>query len=98
MYLFSGINFDTIAFDKIGGKGMKVNYDEKSDAMYIRFSSSPYYESNEVKEGIILDYDKKGRIIAIEILDASKNFPAPKSKLYSMYFEILRPHLKLAKK
>lgn len=76
---------------------MKVNYDEKSDAMYIRFSNSPYYESDEVKEGIILDYDKKGKVIAIEILDASKNLPAPKSELYSMNFEIFKPSFKLSK-
>ena len=77
---------------------MKVNYDEKSDAMYIRFSNSPYYESDEVKAGIILDYDKKGKVIAIEILDASKNLPAPKSELYNMNFEIFKPSLKLAKR
>lgn len=73
---------------------MKVNYDEKSDAMYIRFSGNKYYESDEVKEGIILDYDKKGKVIAIEILDASKNLPAPKSEFYNMNFEILRPTIK----
>lgn len=76
---------------------MKVNYDEKSDAMYIRFSDSPYYESDEIKKGIILDYDKRGKVIAIEILDASKVLRAPKSKFYSMNFEILQPHLKLSK-
>ncbi|OGC04653.1 hypothetical protein A2276_01590 [candidate division WOR-1 bacterium RIFOXYA12_FULL_43_27] len=69
---------------------MKVNYDEKSDAMYIRFSEAPYYESDEVKSGIVFDYDKKGKVIAIEILDASKNLPAPKSQLYVMNFEILQ--------
>lgn len=76
---------------------MKVNYDEKADAMYIRFSDSPYYESSEVKEGIIMDYDKKGRVIAIEILDASKNLPAPKSELYTMYFEIMKSRSKISK-
>lgn len=77
---------------------MKVNYDEKSDAMYIRFSDAAYYESDEVKDGIILDYDKKGKVIAIEILDASKNLPAPKSQLYSMCFEILKPPVKLVRR
>ncbi|PIS28985.1 hypothetical protein COT42_06500 [Candidatus Saganbacteria bacterium CG08_land_8_20_14_0_20_45_16] len=67
---------------------MKINYDEKSDAMSIKFSDSKYYESDEVKDGIIFDYDKKGKVIAIEILDASKNLPAPKKQLYSLNFEI----------
>ena len=70
---------------------MKVNYDEQSDAMYIRFSDSSCYESDEVKKGIILDYDEQGRVIGIEILDASKQMPAPQTQLYSINFEVLRP-------
>ena len=73
---------------------MKVNYDEKADAMYIRFSDAAYFESDEVKKDIILDYDKSGKVIAIEILDASKNLPAPQTQLYSMNFEILKPKAK----
>lgn len=76
---------------------MKVNYDERSDAMYIRFSDEDYFESDEVKEGIILDYNKAGKVIAIEILDTAKNLPAPQSQLYSMNFEILRPKLESKK-
>ena len=66
--------------------------------MYLRFSDNPYYESDEVKDGIILDYDKKGKVIAIEILDASKNLPAPKSEFYTIGFEMLKPQLKILKK
>ena len=73
---------------------MKINYDEQSDAMYIRFSESPYFESDELKGGIVLDYDKEGKVIAIEILDASKNLPAPKSELMSVNFEILKSKFK----
>ncbi|MBI5399453.1 DUF2283 domain-containing protein [Candidatus Saganbacteria bacterium] len=76
---------------------MKINYDEKSDAMYIRFSDAAYYESDEVKNGIIFDYDKQGKVIAIEILDASKNLPAPKSSFYNISLELLKPRLKPAK-
>ncbi|MBI5700889.1 DUF2283 domain-containing protein [Candidatus Saganbacteria bacterium] len=77
---------------------MKINYDEKLDAMYIRFNDSPYFESDETKDGIILDYNRSGKVIGIEILDASKNLPAPKSKLLSINFEILRPNTKKASK
>ncbi|OGC25354.1 hypothetical protein A2291_03010 [candidate division WOR-1 bacterium RIFOXYB2_FULL_42_35] len=76
---------------------MKVNYDEKSDAMYIRFGDSRYYESDEVKEGIIFDYDKKGKVLGIEILDASKNLPEPKSQFYHMTFELMRQKVKAKK-
>ena len=32
----------------------------------------PIHESEEVADGIILDYDKDGNIVGVEILDASK--------------------------
>ena len=51
---------------------MRFHYDKKKDAFYIRFAESPYAESNEMDKGVIFDYDKKGRLIGIEILDASK--------------------------
>jgi len=54
---------------------MKFNYDKKEDAFYIRFNENAYEESDEVKEGIIFDYDKRGKIIGIEILDASQRLP-----------------------
>jgi len=51
---------------------MKVKYDEKVDILYIKLKECPYYESDEIKDGVILDYDKKGKVIGIEILDASE--------------------------
>ena len=54
---------------------MKLHYDQKSYAVYIRLNDKRYVESNEISEGIIFDYDSKGKIIGIEILDASKKFP-----------------------
>lgn len=54
---------------------MRFHYDKKQDALYIRFNKNPYVESDEVKEGIIFDYDKNGKIIGIEVLDASLRFP-----------------------
>ena len=54
---------------------MKINYDEADDAIYIRFSDAKYYQSDEVRDGVILDFDKKGKIIALEVLDVSKRLP-----------------------
>ena len=54
---------------------MRIHHDKTQDALYLRFSENPYYQSEEVKEGIIFDYDKNGEIIGIEILDVSKNLP-----------------------
>lgn len=54
---------------------MRINYDPKEDAMYIRLSENPYSESEEVQEGIILDRDTKGAITGIEFLKVSKKIP-----------------------
>ena len=51
---------------------MRISYDEKTDSLYVRLKEAPYYESDEVKHGILLDYDDKGNLIAIEVLEASE--------------------------
>ncbi len=51
---------------------MRISYDEKADALYIRLKETTYYESDEIKEGVLLDYDDKGNLVGIEILDASE--------------------------
>lgn len=51
---------------------MRFHYKKSKDAFYIRFDESPYSESDEVAEGVILDYNKKGKLIGVEILEASK--------------------------
>jgi len=50
---------------------MRIHYDENTDALYIRFGENKYFESEEIKEGFIIDYDSNGKIVAIEVLDAS---------------------------
>lgn len=54
---------------------MRFHHDKKQDALYIRFNENPYSESDEVQEGIIFDYDSRGKMVGIEILDASKKLP-----------------------
>jgi len=54
---------------------MKFHYDKKEDALYLRFNESPYAESEEVRDGVIFDFDKRGKIVGLEILNVSKKFP-----------------------
>ena len=51
---------------------MKVKYDKEVDVMYVSFSDETVFESDEEKKGIILDYSSNGRIVGIEILNASE--------------------------
>jgi len=52
---------------------VRVGYDPKADAMYIWFRKAKYEISEELAENVVIDLDESGRIIGIEILDASKN-------------------------
>lgn len=51
---------------------MKLKYDPKVDALYVRFGAGSVAESEEVSPGIVLDFDAEGRIVALEILDARR--------------------------
>jgi uncharacterized protein YuzE len=52
---------------------MKVNYDPKTDTLSVILKdNTPIAESDEDKPGVILDYDEKGNLVSLEILDASK--------------------------
>ncbi len=63
---------------------MKVKYDREVDVLYIFFSKNKIKESDEDKPGIILDYDKQGSIVGIEILDASKKMKNPAKVEYEL--------------
>ena len=51
---------------------MKIRYDLQVDALTIIFSEVTVDESDEIKPGVIVDFDKNGVIVGMEILDASK--------------------------
>jgi len=51
---------------------IRVLFDEQVDILTIRWREGDYDESDEITEGVIVDFDKAGKPMAIEILDASK--------------------------
>lgn len=55
---------------------MKTTYDREADALYIRFADAPVVESQEVRPGVVIDLDKDGRMVGLEILDASEHVSA----------------------
>jgi len=59
--------------EEVAAKMVRVEYDSKADAMYIWLRKAKYQISEELAENVIIDLDKSGRIIGIEILDATKN-------------------------
>ena len=63
---------------------MKINYDPQVDILRIVFNDHPIEESDEDKPGIILDYDKQGNVVGMEILDASTRIENPRSVEYAV--------------
>lgn len=53
---------------------MKIRYDKEVDAMYIYAEEGKSEYSEEVGEGVIVDISKDGKVIGMEILDASEKF------------------------
>ena len=50
---------------------MRLNYYPETDSLYINLSEQPSVESQEISEGILLDYDAEGRLVGIDIDNAS---------------------------
>lgn len=63
---------------------MKVTYDPEVDVLRIVLSDAAIEESDEDKPGVILDYDKEGNIVGLEILEASKRIANPRSVEYAV--------------
>jgi uncharacterized protein YuzE len=58
---------------------MKIlQYFPEDDVLYIRVKAGKYGESNSVTENIIIDQDKAGQTLEIEILNASKELAKAK--------------------
>ncbi len=65
---------------------MKVHFDEKSDALYFRLDDSAIVESEEVKPGVILDFNAKNQVVGVELLKVKER--VPEASLKEMKFEI----------
>ena len=57
---------------------MKIEYDPKADAMYIRLIVGTVVESDELRPGMVFDFDAAGRVLGIEMLDVSQRTDNPR--------------------
>ncbi len=54
---------------------MKIEYDREVDALYIRLQEKHVSRTVEIVEGLNLDLDENGKLIGLEVLDATKRYP-----------------------
>ena len=50
---------------------MKLEYDSKADAIYIRLKDVAIVSTREVEDNLVVDLDAKGRMVGIELLFVS---------------------------
>ncbi|MCM2308647.1 MAG: DUF2283 domain-containing protein [Pseudomonadota bacterium] len=51
---------------------MKLNYDAATDSLYIHLAERPSVDSDEVVDGVVLDYDAAGALVGIDVQHASQ--------------------------
>ncbi len=53
---------------------MKIEYDKEVDALYIRLQEKYVGRTVELEEGLNLDLDENGKLIGLEVLDATERY------------------------
>ena len=66
---------------------MKLNYYPDTDSLYIELSPKESVESIEISEGIVIDYDKDGNVVGIDIDNAGKKLDLKELILSKLPFE-----------
>jgi uncharacterized protein YuzE len=51
---------------------MKISYDQATDSLYIHLSDRASVHSDEVQDGVVLDYDANGALVGIDLQHASQ--------------------------
>ena len=63
---------------------MRLNYYPETDSLYIDLSERSSSESKEISEGVVLDYDTDGKLVGIDIDNASNKIELEKLILSNM--------------
>ena len=51
---------------------MKISYEQATDSLYIHLADRAAVDSDEVKDGVVLDYDANGALVGIDVQHASQ--------------------------
>ena len=53
---------------------MEIQLDPEADALYLTLKRGRVAKSREVEPGVVLDLDRSGRVLGIEMLNATKRY------------------------
>lgn len=59
---------------------MKIEFDPIADALYLELAESEVEKTEEIKPGVMVDYDADGNIVGVEVLYVSKRAKQPIKK------------------
>ena len=59
---------------------MKIEFDHMADALYVQLTEGEIEKTEEIKPGMILDYDASGKVLGLELLYVSKRAELPMKK------------------
>lgn len=51
---------------------MKISYDKATDSLYIHLADRASVDSDEVKNGVVLDFDANGPLVGIDVQHAAE--------------------------
>jgi uncharacterized protein YuzE len=66
---------------------MRLKVDKESDALYFRLNENAIVDSEEVRPGVILDFDKDGQVVGVEFLGVRAR--TSERELASLNFETI---------
>lgn len=68
---------------------MRLSYDPETDSLYIHLIERPSKDSDEVADGVVLDFDENGGLVGIDVQHASQHADISRLMLNKMPFRVL---------
>ncbi len=68
---------------------MKITYDPQADALHIILRDIVPIDSTDIEEGVTVELDADGHIVALEVLDASERLTP--AELSAVRYQRLKP-------
>ncbi len=56
---------------------MKLEFDPEADAVYLEISDADVERSEQIRPGVVIDFDFDGNVVGVEVLYAGKRTRTP---------------------